>query len=151
MANRRTAPPAVTLAKSALRLCSPFIIGATNMPFVDVAAVTEIPAQRGRTVRVMGRSIALFKVGDSIHAIDDSCPHAGSSLGGGQLTGCLVRCPSHGLRFDVRNGRMPGNSGLAVPAYPVRIDEGRVHVAIDTDAAPCLTSSSAGCSAGSVS
>src|SRR5215470_12472270 len=120
------------------------------MPFVDVAAVTEIPAQRGRTVRVMGRGIALFKVGDSIHAIDDSCPHAGSSLAGGQLTGCVVRCPSHGLRFDVRNGRMPGSSGLAVAAYPVRVDEGRVQVAIDADAA-CLASSSAGCSAGSVS
>lgn len=100
------------------------------MNFVDVAALDQIPMQRGLVVDVEGRSIALFRVGDAVHAIDDGCPHAGSSLGAGHLEGCVVRCRAHGLPFDVRSGRMPGNPALAVTAHGVRVRAGRVWVAL---------------------
>jgi 3-phenylpropionate/trans-cinnamate dioxygenase ferredoxin subunit len=102
-----------------------------SQEFVDVAAVADIPSGRGLPVRVDGHSIALFKVGDAVHALENTCPHQGSALAGGRLSGCIVRCPSHGLPFDVRDGCMPGNAGLRVNVYSVRLDEGRVCVAID--------------------
>ena len=98
-----------------------------ELRYVDVAAVEDIPLRRGRPVWVDGRGIALFRVGEAVHAIENSCPHAGSALSGGTLDGCLVQCPSHGLAFDVRTGCMRGG-GLAVATYPVCVDDGRVRI-----------------------
>jgi 3-phenylpropionate/trans-cinnamate dioxygenase ferredoxin subunit len=99
--------------------------------FVDVVALADIPSGRGLPVRVGGHSIALFKVGEAVHAIENACPHAGSALAGGRLSGCIVRCPSHGLPFDVRDGCMPGNEALRVAVYAVRVDDGRVGISIE--------------------
>jgi hypothetical protein len=45
--------------------------GCVEISNVDVNAVAELPAHRGRTVCVRSRSIALFQVGDAVDAIDD--------------------------------------------------------------------------------
>ena len=99
--------------------------------FVRVITATQIPADRGRLVFADGRTIALFKVDGAIHALDDSCPHAGSSLASGKLDGAVVQCRAHGLRFDVRTGRMCGVDGLCAKTYPVRVVDGEVSVGIE--------------------
>jgi 3-phenylpropionate/trans-cinnamate dioxygenase ferredoxin subunit len=101
--------------------------------FVRVAAAAEIPSDRGRPVFVDGRVIALFRVDGAVHALDDSCPHAGSSLAAGKLEGAFVQCRAHGLRFDVRTGRMRGIDGYCAKIYPVRVTNGEVAVGIECD------------------
>ncbi len=98
-------------------------------------APTDIPPPGQRTLlRRAGREIALFNVDGQLYAIDDSCPHAGSALCTGKLDGLLIQCPSHGLRFDLRTGAMPGNLGLRVHTYPVqREGEGCVLVLPDEE------------------
>lgn len=76
---------------------------------------------------IEGRSIALFKVDDAIYAIDDTCPHNGSSLVSGKLDGCYVQCPAHGLRFNLATGAMRGG-GLTVATYPTRIVDGALEI-----------------------
>ena len=68
--------------------------------WLPVLTAAEIPSDRGRLVFADGRTIVLFKVDGAIHALDDSCPHAGSSLAAGKLEGAFVQCRAHGLRFD---------------------------------------------------
>jgi nitrite reductase/ring-hydroxylating ferredoxin subunit len=101
----------------------------------------KLPAVGGRAMwHVEGRIIALFNVDGVIYAIDDSCPHAGSSLLGGYLNGRTVQCRSHGLRFDLATGCMPGVRGFGVRAYPIEVRDGRVHIelpAADAPRQPC--------------
>lgn len=86
-------------------------------------------------VRVQGREVAVFRVGDALHAMDDSCPHSGASPCAGQLdeTG-HVRCPAHGLRFRLSDGRMAGSSTggecavLAARVYPIRMSAGVIQL-----------------------
>ncbi|MGO4394292.1 Rieske (2Fe-2S) protein [Variovorax sp. M-6] len=87
-------------------------------------------AERGRCfARRDGHEIALFCIEDTVHAIADSCPHAGASLARGALEGTTIQCPAHGLRFDLANGCSRGaGGGLAVRTYPVRVLDGRVEV-----------------------
>jgi 3-phenylpropionate/trans-cinnamate dioxygenase ferredoxin component len=99
--------------------------------FVRVATAADIPSDRGRLVFVEGKIVVLFKVDGAIHALDDSCPHAASSLAAGKLEGTFVQCPAHGLRFDVRTGHMRGGHGLCAKSYPVRVVDGEVAVGID--------------------
>ena len=85
-------------------------------------------------VRVEGRRIALFNVEDALYAIDDSCPHAGASLAGGKVDGCIVQCPAHGLRFNLKTGAMQPGTGLAVRCYPISMHEGQLLISLPVPA-----------------
>ena len=85
-----------------------------------VAALSELPAGGRKLVRLDGHSLLLFNLAGTVHAVADSCPHAGAWLGSGQLDGCWLRCPAHGMTFDVCSGRMRGDAGLALRVYAVR-------------------------------
>jgi 3-phenylpropionate/trans-cinnamate dioxygenase ferredoxin subunit len=86
---------------------------------VGIGVAGEIgPGQRKR-VFVDGRCIVVFNVDGAIYAIDDSCPHNGASLGNGQMEGSMLRCPAHGLRFDLRTGCTPGAGSLRLTAFAV--------------------------------
>ena len=77
--------------------------------------------------------IALFRVGDSVYAIDDTCTHQDASLADGWVEGCLVECPLHASSFDLRTGRPtcpPAKTGVRTH----RVD-GEVRVELSTVAA----------------
>jgi len=95
---------------------------------VPGCTLADIPANRGRPAFADGRLVVLFKVDGEIFALDDSCPHAGSSLAAGKFDGTTVTCRAHGLRFDVRTGRIPGVDGLRATTYPVQVSEEQVFV-----------------------
>jgi nitrite reductase/ring-hydroxylating ferredoxin subunit len=52
--------------------------------FVEVAKLDQLAPGQGMTVTVRGVPVALFNVDGTLYAIDDTCLHAGVSLG----TGC---------------------------------------------------------------
>ena len=102
------------------------------MTFRRVARVEDVPTGRGLRVVIGTLEIGLFRVGDEIHAMENACPHAGLPLSAGILEGCIVTCTAHGWRFDVRTGFPPGDDdGFPIPCFPVRIEEGEVHVDVE--------------------
>lgn len=99
----------------------------------------QTPAPGKRTLlRTGDLSIAIFNVNDTLYAIDDSCPHAGSSLLMGKLDGLYLQCPAHGLRFHLQTGCMPGGQGLAVRSYCVGRIDGQLGITVpaNTPTAP---------------
>lgn len=76
------------------------------------------------------KSIALFNVDGSLYAIDDSCPHQGSSLCGGRLDGRVIQCCAHGLRFDLASGYLLNSTKLKVVNYPVEVIDGQAFIVI---------------------
>lgn len=99
-----------------------------------MSAVHELPPERlpapgGRALlHVGGRCVLLFHVDGAYHAIDDSCPHQGASLGGGKLEGHFIQCPAHGLRFDIASGCLLNVPHVRMSVYPIHIEQGRVFV-----------------------
>jgi 3-phenylpropionate/trans-cinnamate dioxygenase ferredoxin subunit len=102
---------------------------------VSVGSVDELPPGGRKLAFAGGRCIVLFNIEHTVHAIENSCPHNGASLASGQLDGRILRCPAHGLRFDVTTGCMPGTGGLCLTKLPVRIEDGRLVLTIDDPAA----------------
>ena len=98
--------------------------------WTDVLAAAQLPAGGRWLARREGREIALFNVGGTLYAIDDSCPHNGASLASGRIEGTTVACRAHGLRFDLGSGSMRGG-GLQVRTYPVRVHEGRIEIDLE--------------------
>ena len=99
---------------------------APPVPLIPLIAMDELPEGRGRRVCTAGYDLAVFKVGDAVYAIDDSCPHAGSSLSGGRADGTTVRCPAHGLKFDLEHGRPRTPAKLQPRTHELRVVDGLV-------------------------
>jgi nitrite reductase/ring-hydroxylating ferredoxin subunit len=72
--------------------------------------------------------LCVARVGDGFCGVPDICPHGGVRLSDGTLEGSAVRCPVHGLRFDMRTGKAADHDfNLArLPAYSIWLDGDRV-------------------------
>lgn len=99
--------------------------------FVRAAALRDVEA--GVPLGVVmsdGRRVCLVRAGDVVHAVDDRCPHRDFAISGGDLVEpCVLECPWHGARFDVRSGAvLCGPSTDDLGTYPVEIADGDVFV-----------------------
>ncbi len=90
------------MAELRIQLPQPFSPGARALGFAD------------------GFQVLVFNVAGTLHAVENNCPHAGGSLAGGKLEEQLLRCPSHGLKFDVVSGK--GGGDLKLRTFPVRTE-----------------------------
>jgi 3-phenylpropionate/trans-cinnamate dioxygenase ferredoxin component len=76
--------------------------------------------------------LAVCNVDNTFYCISDVCTHDGASFDTGELDGNEIECPRHGARFDVTDGRatcMP--AVVPVKVYPVRIENGEIHIQVD--------------------
>ena len=92
----------------------------STLSLVPVALATELPPGQRKLVFVKGKSVVLFNVGGTIHAIENSCPHNGASLASGCIEGSVLRCPAHGLKFDLAKPDEGKAGGLCLNRFPVR-------------------------------
>lgn len=98
--------------------------------YLDAVRLEEIPPGQGRTVRIAGKDVAIFNVDGTIYAMDDSCRHQGLSLGSSKIEGKVVTCRGHGWKYDVTTGSTLASPGFGVAAYPVKVVDGKILVAI---------------------
>lgn len=103
----------------------------SGIRFESVANVDDIEPGQGLRCIVGGRAIALFNVDGRFHAIVDRCSHDDASLAEGWLEGCEIECPLHQGRFDVTSGKATAAPCVVdVSTYPIRIEDGRISVAV---------------------
>ena len=73
--------------------------------------------------------ILLYKKGDTVCAISETCSHAGGPLSEGELDGNLVQCPWHASRFDICTGQVKGGPAtISQVRYEVRRQNGQIEV-----------------------
>jgi nitrite reductase/ring-hydroxylating ferredoxin subunit len=89
-------------------------------------------AADGRTlVEHDGHAIALFRVNDEIHAIENTCPHEGNPLVEGEVLGTMIVCAYHGWRFDLETGAcLHGEE--PVRRYPVEVRNGLIRIGFES-------------------
>jgi MocE subfamily Rieske [2Fe-2S] domain protein len=81
-------------------------------------------------------AIAVYRADGEFYATQDLCTHEHAFLSDGVVIGCVVECPFHQGRFDVRNGKALG-APVIVPlkTYPVKVADGRVYVQVSAEQA----------------
>jgi nitrite reductase/ring-hydroxylating ferredoxin subunit/uncharacterized membrane protein len=106
-------------------------VAATTGPSRWVRTVADADLPDGGTigVEVEGRKVLLHRAGSQLYALDDLCSHAGALLSRGQVDGCVVTCPLHGSRFDLRDGHIVrGPAHHPQPVLPARARNGWIEV-----------------------
>ena len=98
--------------------------------FVRVASVSDIPTNKGKSVTVNGRAIAIFRVRNQFVAVVDRCPHAGAPLSIGALRGEELTCAWHGWVFNVLDGTsIPDAPGFALTLVPIKVERADIFIA----------------------
>jgi 3-phenylpropionate/trans-cinnamate dioxygenase ferredoxin component len=98
---------------------------------LDVCPLDELPSGQVRIVTAGDVSVGVFNCGGQLYAIEDRCSHDDGPLAEGDWdpAECVVVCPRHGSRFDLRTGQaLTLPAYLPVGTYSVRVDDGLVKV-----------------------
>lgn len=69
-----------------------------------------------RRVRVAGRELLLLQEDGQVYALVNRCPHMNAPLHTATISNRILRCPMHGIEFDLRSGKVVGNAlGCVAP------------------------------------
>ena len=99
--------------------------------YVRVADAADLPPGQAMSVTVADKRIALFSVGGTVFALDDTCTHRGGPLSEGAVQDGIVTCPWHGAQFNVKDGQvLQPPAPTSVSSYPVRITNGAIEVEV---------------------
>jgi 3-phenylpropionate/trans-cinnamate dioxygenase ferredoxin subunit len=99
--------------------------------------LADIPERTVHEVTVGRRTVLLFRFGSSVYATAHRCTHQGAELTTGVLDGALLRCPWHGVKFDVRTGaRVTAPKCRDLRTFPVEVADGRVTLRDDQGGVP---------------
>lgn len=95
--------------------------------WIDLGPLEAFPLRGARKIKTAAGCVAVFRTGaDTVHALDDRCPHKGGPLSEGIVHGQSVTCPLHNWVFDLNTGQAQGADEGTVPTHPCRIADGRV-------------------------
>lgn len=110
----------------------------SDLNWVWLAPVGDIPLREGRVARIGDRTIAVFNLGDRVLAVDNRCPHRGGPLADGIVAGETVVCPLHGWKVNLQSGAVarPTDVASCVTVYPTRIDNGVVVIGVPATLLP---------------
>lgn len=83
----------------------------------------------GHFVKVEGRHVALFRLQDGFHALDNLCLHHAGPLCEGTIDARdEVTCPWHGWSYQIRTGTLVQDPRVGVSRHEVRVVDGDVQV-----------------------
>jgi NAD(P)H-dependent nitrite reductase large subunit/NAD(P)H-dependent nitrite reductase small subunit len=101
--------------------------------WVNVCDLDDLWPNIGAGALVNGRQIALFRVGESLYALDNYDPASGVNALSrgivGDLKGeCVVASPLYKHHYSLATGRCLEDAAKSVNVYPVRVLDGRVWI-----------------------
>ncbi len=97
--------------------------------FTPVMAVAALPEGTPTKVDFGTTAVMLVRRGDVVHALKDTCSHAGGPLSKGVLEGETITCPWHFSTFRITDGSVVhGPAGSRQVSYRVRVNEGQVEL-----------------------
>jgi nitrite reductase/ring-hydroxylating ferredoxin subunit/multimeric flavodoxin WrbA len=101
----------------------------TEPNWIDIGAAEELSKTPLKRLTARDRDIAVSFKDGRFGAVSNACNHVGGPLGEGRLDGEFIVCPWHNWKFHRCSGTgEPGFEEDRVPAYPVKVEGGRVFV-----------------------
>ncbi|MGU2003576.1 nitrite reductase small subunit NirD [Pseudomonas aeruginosa] len=103
------------------------------MNWLDICTLDEINPLGSRVVAGPKGDIAIFRASDDqVFALDDRCPHKGGPLSQGLIYGKRVACPLHNWQIELESGEAVAPDQGCAHRHPVRVENGRVLLGLDS-------------------
>jgi len=106
-----------------------FSRGKRAKEFVAVVSVAEVAEGAPTKVMFGSTAVMLVRRGDVVHALKDTCSHAGGPLSEGELRDDTITCPWHFSTFRLSDGSVVhGPAGSRQVSYRARINGDQVEL-----------------------
>ena len=108
--------------------------GNSDVQWLEVGPVDEIPRQGARVVRTTEGDIAVFRtLDDAIFALRDKCPHKGGPLSQGIVHDHKVACPLHDWKIHLDTGEAVAPDEGCAARFPVQVRDGVIFLSLTPD------------------
>ena len=125
--------------------------GNLNLETFHVGSVQEFKDRDKKVLILNDSEVGIFRMGKDFFAYENLCPHQGGPVCQGRLFSLVkenlddnskshgrlydennlnIVCPWHGLEFDIRTGKHPGNPKIKLKSFPIKVDREEVYVTI---------------------
>jgi nitrite reductase/ring-hydroxylating ferredoxin subunit/uncharacterized membrane protein len=106
-----------------------FSKGKRAKEFTPVVAAAEVPEDQPTKVMFGPTAVMLVRRGDTVHALKETCAHAGGPLSEGELKADTITCPWHFSTFRLSDGAVVhGPAGSRQVSYAARINGGQIEI-----------------------
>ena len=106
-----------------------FSRGKRAKEFTPAVAVAEVPEGTPTKIMFGTTGVMLVRRGDVVHALKETCSHAGGPLSEGELKGDTITCPWHFSTFRLKDGSVVhGPAGSRQVSYRARISGDQVEL-----------------------
>lgn len=97
--------------------------------FHKLGPVSDVAPGLTKDYKIAGHGVVVANCDGEFHAIEDRCTHDDGPLGEGKLWGCIIECPRHGARFDMKTGQVKALPATRpVASYKVRVVDGMLEI-----------------------
>ena len=106
------------------------------MTWFDICSLHDLTPERGVSALVDGRQVAVFRLtNDELFAVGNRDPFSGANVICRGIIGTRddapkVASPMYKQTFDLRSGRCFEDDSIALPTFPVRVENDRVFIAV---------------------
>jgi nitrite reductase/ring-hydroxylating ferredoxin subunit/uncharacterized membrane protein len=106
-----------------------FARGKRAKDFTAILPAAELADGKPTKAMLGATALVLVRRGDLVHALKETCSHAGGPLSEGELHGDAIICPWHASQFRLSDGRvLHGPAGTRQIRYRARINADQVEV-----------------------
>lgn len=106
-----------------------FSRGKRAKEFTPCMPAAELPESVPTRAAFGSTAVMLVRRGDAVHALKDTCSHAGGPLSEGELKGDTIICPWHQSAFRLADGSVVhGPAGTRQVSYRARISGDQVEL-----------------------
>jgi nitrite reductase/ring-hydroxylating ferredoxin subunit len=103
----------------------------TMAEWITITKKSDLVEGSTRSFEIKDKSIALTHVEGAFYAYDNACTHMELPLDEGALEGCVLQCPFHGAKFDLKTGKAVASPAIDnLNTYPVQVIEDDIQVQI---------------------
>jgi nitrite reductase/ring-hydroxylating ferredoxin subunit/uncharacterized membrane protein len=97
--------------------------------FTPLVPLADLPENTPTKVSLGPTALVVVRRGDVVHALKETCSHAGGPLSEGRIDGDLIVCPWHGSTFRLADGAVRhGPASARQVRYETRVNAGQVEV-----------------------
>lgn len=85
--------------------------------YLELCKTNDVPEGSMKGFELEGQKILVANVEGEFYAMDAVCSHMKGYLPSGKLRGKIVKCPSHGCKYDVTSGKVVKNVDFMTQAF----------------------------------
>lgn len=102
----------------------------TDRTWHRVAGPDDLASGGVMMAKAGDKLVAVVRIGDTVSALDNACPHMGGPLGQGTVDDGRLVCPWHARAYDVTSGECDGYAEH-VQCYAAELRDDGIYVSTD--------------------